>query len=103
LFEQIRPAGFGVFSTQPGEDIFQQSQRPSPLKKFVRAEAVNGFSRIMVLGHSRVQRQDNGAAAALLCPRLVILVREEMLQRSQQEGAEPAFGLVCLMKIVLLD
>jgi len=59
--------------------------------------------RVVALAAGEIEREDGGAATALL-PRLLLLpVGEEIVERSQEERAEPSAGRVGLLDRAALD
>ena len=67
---------------------------PDPATVFVEQLVgrgiVGGFQAVALLGQGQIQRQELLAAAALLRAVLFPFMGQEMVQRGEQEGAEPA-------------
>ena len=98
-----RLASPGVFLFEPRFGLVEQGPRPPLLEELVGGHRVGGFEPVAVLRRVVVQGKQGLAAPALLGLGFVPFVRQEVLQRGQQEGTKTALFALDVAEAVLLD
>src|SRR5262249_1170431 len=101
--EQRLFAGVDQLVAESGQGLLQQGQRPAPREEGLRRRGVGGLELVLALAGLKVERQQRPAAAALLGVGAVALLRQEALERGQQERAEPAALRVGRPEVVLFE
>ena len=101
----FRPAAGGELVPQAGVHLVQQRERPAFFKGLVgRRGEFGGFGQKVSLGFARlIQREERTAAAPFLRLREGPFVREKILERDKQEGAQPAAIRVCQFDLFSLQ
>src|SRR6266498_4573071 len=91
------------FGAKLNHSRLEHSGSPPAFIDFLSAHLIDGLLTIHLLRDASVEGKEFLAATALLRPGLVRFISQEMLQRRQQERAEPAFLWMDLIEIVLLQ
>src|SRR5262245_24255737 len=78
-------------------------QCPPPFVEGVRSGEFRRFEAITALGVFELERERNNSASAFLCVLTRGVIRQEVLQGSQQEGAEAASILPEVLKVSPLE
>lgn len=90
-----------IASPQINQHLPEKGQSPLSLEQYLGGNLLTGFQQAgAALFRLYIQRNDLGTSTSLLTISMTPVVGHEMLHRSQQEGAQAAPILGCLLEIV---